>query len=149
MWLNYNCKYRKLFGCDKQPVEQHRCTGEKLVTTFGQRLRELRKEHDFSQKALAELIGINFTYLSKIENERLDFAQFPSEDLICKLATALKSDEDELLILAKKVPSKIKERVFERPEVFAALADCDDKTLDKFMSLIGEGRPRRKKTKPA
>ena len=95
------------------------------MTTFGERLRELRKEHDFSQKALAELVAINFTYLSKIENERLDFAQFPSEDLICKLATALKSDEDELLILAKKVPSKIKERVLERPDAFRILAGLD------------------------
>lgn len=116
------------------------------MTTFGERLRELRKEHDLSQKALAEKVAINFTYLSKIENERLDFAQFPSEELICKLATALDTDEDELLILAKKVPAKIRERVFERPEVFAALADCDDKTLDKLMSQIGE--PRRKKLKP-
>lgn len=115
------------------------------MTTFGQRLRELRKERDLSQKKLAELVEINFTYLSKIENERLDFAQFPSEELICKLASALKCDEDELLILAKKVPAKIKERVFERPEVFAALADCDDKTLDKMMSQIG----RRRKPKPA
>jgi len=113
------------------------------VTTFGERLRELRKERDLSQKALAEKVEINFTYLSKIENERLDFAQFPSEELICKLATALETDEDELLILAKKVPPRIKERVFERPEVFAALAECDDKTLNKVMSQLGVS-PRKK-----
>ena len=111
------------------------------MITFGERVRELRKERELSQKSLAKMTEINFTYLSKIENERLDFAQFPSEELICKLASALEADEDELLILAKKVPPKIRERVFERPEVFAALADCDDKTLDKLMSQIG--RPRR------
>lgn len=116
------------------------------VTTFGERLRELRKEHHLSQKALAEKVAINFTYLSKIENERLDFAQFPSEELICKLAAALNADEDELLILAKKVPVKIRERFFERPEVFAALADCDDQTLDKLMSQIGKPRRRKLKT---
>ena len=77
------------------------------------------------------MVEINFTYLSKIENERLDFAQFPSEELIFKLAAALETDEDELLILAKKVPPSIRDRVFERPEVFRALADCDDKTLDR------------------
>ena len=118
------------------------------MPTFGEKLRELRKERDLSQKKLAELVAINFTYLSKIENERLDFAQFPSEELICKLATALGSDENELLILAKKVPPRIKERVFERPEVFAALAECDDQTLDKMMSQIGH-RPSRRETKPA
>ncbi|MAX38809.1 MAG: transcriptional regulator [Gimesia sp.] len=115
------------------------------MTTFGKRLRELRKERDLSQKALAEKVAINFTYLSKIETERLDFAQFPSEELICKLASVLDTDKDELLILAKKIPAKIKERVFERPEVFAALADCDDKTLDSLISQIG--KPHRKKLK--
>lgn len=118
------------------------------MPTFGEKLRELRKERDLSQKKLAELVAINFTYLSKIENERLDFAHFPSEELICKLATVLESDENELLILAKKVPARIKNRVFERPEVFAALAECDDKTLDKVMSQIGD-RPQRNKSKPA
>ncbi|WP_044302659.1 helix-turn-helix domain-containing protein [Rhodopirellula sallentina] len=118
------------------------------MTTFGKRIRELRRAKSLTLRELAPEVNVGFTYLSKIENERLDFAQFPSEELICKLATALECDEDELLILAKKVPSKIKERVFERPEVFAALADCDDKTLDKMMSQIG-GRPRRRKSKPA
>ncbi len=136
-----------MFGCEHQPLEGVLCEGENLVTTFGKRLREIRKERELSQKKLAELVAINFTYLSKIENERLDFAQFPSEELICKLAIALEADEDELLILAKKVPSRIKERVFERPELFAALADCDDKTLDKMMLQIGD-RPRRRKPKP-
>jgi HTH-type transcriptional regulator, competence development regulator len=75
--------------------------------TFGQRLRDLRKVRNVSQKALAEAVGVNFTYLSKIENERLDFAQFPSEELIRKLAAALEADEDELLLLARKLPEAI------------------------------------------
>ena len=111
------------------------------MTTFGERLRELRKERDLSQKALAEKVEINFTYLSKIENERLDFAQFPSEELICKLAAALESDEDELLILAKKVPAKIKERVFERPEAFRVLASLDDGTLDRLLGQLDSNTP--------
>ena len=118
------------------------------MPTFGEKLRELRKGRDLSQKKLAELVAINFTYLSKIENERLDFAKFPREELICKLASALGSDKNELLILAKKVPPRIKERVFERPEVFSALAECDDETLDKMMSQIGRTpKPRMGKRK--
>lgn len=112
------------------------CSGDWLVTTFGQRLKELRKERDLSQKALAKEVEINFTYLSKIENERLDFAQFPSEELICKLAAALEADEDELLILAKKVPPKIKERVFQRPEAFRILAQLDDSALTLLVGQI-------------
>jgi transcriptional regulator with XRE-family HTH domain len=103
---------------------------------FGQRLRALRKERGLSQRALAKKLGVNFTYLSKIENERLDFGEVPSEDLICRIAAALEVDGDELLILAKKIPEQIRQRVFERPEVFRALARCDDKTLDKVLAQI-------------
>ena len=56
--------------------------------TFGERLRELRKAKNFSQRTLADKVGINFTYLSKVESEKLYFAQYPSEDLIRKLAKA-------------------------------------------------------------
>ena len=70
--------------------------------TFGERLRELRRTKNLSQRALADKVGINFTYLSKVDSEKLDFAQYPSEDLIRKLAKALGADEDELLLLAKK-----------------------------------------------
>jgi len=52
--------------------------------------------------------------------------RYSSEDLIRRLATALESDEDELLILAKKIPPTIRERVFERPEAFSKLARLDD-----------------------
>ncbi len=103
---------------------------------FGQRVRALRHERGLSQRALAAKLSVNFTYVSKIENERLDFGDYPSEELICKLATALEVDQDELLILAKKIPVAIRVRLFERPDVFRALAKCDDKTLDRVMAQI-------------
>lgn len=66
---------------------------------FGTRLRELRKGKNLGQRALAGLVGVSFTYVSKIENEHLDFGDYPSEELILKLAGALEADADELLIL--------------------------------------------------
>jgi len=117
--------------------------------TFGQRLRELRKGKNLGQRALAEKVGINFTYLSKIENERLDFAQFPSEELIRKLAKALAADEDELMLLAEKIPEQVRARVLQRPDAFRAFAVCDDDTLDRLMVQIGQNpanRPRARKT---
>ena len=89
---------------------------------FGKRVRELRKAKNLSQRVLGSQVGVSFTYISKVENERLDFGDYPSEELICKLARALEVDEDELLILAKKIPVAIRERLFERPDVFRALA---------------------------
>ncbi len=42
------------------------------------------------------MLGIDFTYLSKIENERLDCSDYPSVGLICKIARVLGACEDEL-----------------------------------------------------
>src|SRR4051794_31093860 len=71
---------------------------------FGERVRQLRQAKKLTLRALSARIGVGFTYLSKVENERLDFADYPSDDLIVKLAAALDADADELLLMAKKIP---------------------------------------------
>ena len=106
--------------------------------TFGDEIRELRKAKNLSQRDLAARVKVNFTYISKIENERLDFGDYPSDDLIRKLAKALGADADELLILAKKVPESIRKRVIQRPDVFRKLAKLDDDALDKILEDIDE-----------
>jgi transcriptional regulator with XRE-family HTH domain len=93
---------------------------------------------NLSQRALADKVGINFTYLSKVESERLDFAPYPSEDLIRKLAAVLNADLDELLLLAKKIPPDIRERVIERPDAFRKIASLDDSMLDDILRQIEE-----------
>ena len=106
--------------------------------TFGHKIRELRKAKNLSQRDLAAKVKVNFTYISKIENANLDFGDYPSDDLIRKLAKALGADADELLILAKKVPESIRKRVIQRPDVFRKLAKLDDDTLDKLLKDIDE-----------
>lgn len=105
---------------------------------FGQRIRELRKAKNLSLRTLAEAVGVSFTYISKIENEKLDFGDYPGEDLIAKLAAALEVDADELLILAKKIPEGIKKRVIERPDAFRRFAELDDETIDRLLDELGE-----------
>jgi hypothetical protein len=74
------------------------------------------------------------------------FAQFPSEELIRRLAKALDADEDELLLLAEKVPETIRKRVMERPDAFRKFATLDDATLDGLLAQLGESpAPRRAK----
>jgi len=63
------------------------------------------------------------------------------------LADALEADEEELLILAKRVPEPIHKRVLQRPDAFRAFASCDDKTLDRLMAQIGRSPTPRKATK--
>ncbi|MFC1901389.1 tetratricopeptide repeat protein [Chloroflexota bacterium] len=71
---------------------------------FGTRLRELRTTAGLSLRELAERVGVNFTYLSKIENGALPP---PSEKVIRQLAESLKANKDELLILAGIIPRDI------------------------------------------
>ena len=106
---------------------------------FGTRLRELRKAKNLSQRDLAVAVKVSFTYISKIENGKLDFGDYPSEDLIRKLAKALDADADELLILAKKVPDSIRKRVIQRPDAFRKFANLDDETIDRLLEGIVEG----------
>ena len=111
---------------------------------FGEKVRELRKTKSLSQRDLAAQVGVNFTYISKIENEKLDFGDYPSEELIGKLAAALDGDEDELLILANKIPERIRKRVMERPDAFLVFAGLDDKTIDSFLSQLPAGKAGKK-----
>lgn len=104
--------------------------------TFGEQLRALRKAKGLTLRALASKVNVNFTYLSKIENHKLDFGDYPGEGLIRKLAKVLKADEDELLLLAEKVPDAIRRRVIERPDAFRMLAKLDDKALDRVVRAI-------------
>jgi transcriptional regulator with XRE-family HTH domain len=69
---------------------------------LGERIRELRHARQLTQRQLASEAGLDFTYLSKIENNRLEHS--PSIKTLQDLARALNVDELELLELADKVP---------------------------------------------
>lgn len=98
--------------------------------TFGERIRELRNAKHLTLRDVAKRVKVNFTYISKIENHKLDFGDYPSEDLIRKLARMLGGDLDELLLLAEKIPDDIRRRVIQRPDAFRKLARLDDRALD-------------------
>jgi HTH-type transcriptional regulator, competence development regulator len=108
--------------------------------TFGERVRELRKAKNLTLRDLAAKVKVNFTYLSKIENHKLDFGDYPGEGLIRKLAKVLGADEDELLLLAEKIPDDIRKRVVQRPDAFRKIARLDDKELDKLLEELGDDK---------
>lgn len=85
--------------------------------TFGERVRELRKGQRVSQRDLAGRAGIDFTYLSKIENGR---AEPPSEDAIRRIAEELGTNADHLILLADKFPSDLAQEL-KTPERVAVL----------------------------
>jgi transcriptional regulator with XRE-family HTH domain len=109
--------------------------------TFGERLRALRKEKGLTLRQMSAKVGVGHTYLSRIETGRMTYGEYPSEQLIHKLADTLGADEDELLLLAEKIPEQVRTRLLQRPDAFRALAACDDKTLDRLVAQI----PRRRR----
>lgn len=106
--------------------------------TFGERIRELRKAKHLTLRDVAKRVNVNFTYISKIENHKLDFGDYPSEDLIRKLARVLGGDLDELLLLAEIIPDDIRRRVIQRPDAFRKLARLDNGALDRLVAQIGD-----------
>jgi HTH-type transcriptional regulator, competence development regulator len=93
---------------------------------FGQHIRELRRERNLSQRDLATKVGIDFTYLSKIEVGRMEP---PSEPVIRRMAQELGADEDELINLAGKVPKELKAVLDDNPEAVELLRVLSEQRL--------------------
>ena len=103
---------------------------------FGERVRELRKLRGLTQQQLADRLAVSLSYVSKVENQRLNVGEYPSESFVHKLADVLGADENELLVLTERVPPAIRRRVIERPEAFGRLAELDDEHLDRVLAGV-------------
>ncbi len=90
---------------------------------FGKHVRDRREllrqdDRSYSLRKVAQRIGVEPAYLSKIE--RGEFAP-PSEATTVKLAKELGEDPDVLLAMAGKVSSDLQEIIRKRPKLFAEL----------------------------
>lgn len=106
------------------------------MTTVGQRIREIRKSRNLTQRELADRVGINFTYLSRVENDRLDDEQTPREETLQRIAKALDADPDELLLLARRIPDAYRDRILSRPGVFRKLLNLSDSDLQELVERM-------------
>ena len=93
---------------------------------FGVRLRVLRLQTGMTQRELAGLVNIDFTYLSKIENGVLPP---PSDKVILQLAEALHADRDELITLAGRIPADIVEILRDREALQQLRSDRTQKKV--------------------
>lgn len=103
------------------------------MTTVGERIREIRKSRNLTQRELADRVGINFTYLSRVENDRLDDEQTPREETLQRIARALNADPDELLLLARRIPDAYRDRILSQPAVFRKLLNLSDDALEELL----------------
>jgi transcriptional regulator with XRE-family HTH domain len=79
---------------------------------FGEILRSLRTGAGLGIKKLAPELGVNYTYLSKLENKDVR----PSEDFVKRVARYFDYNEDQLLMAAGRIPEEILEILRENPE---------------------------------
>jgi transcriptional regulator with XRE-family HTH domain len=94
-----------------------------LNMAFGQRLQKLRHEKQIGLKRLAPELGIDYTYLSKLERDRAR----PSEEVVYRVASYFGCDPDPLLLAADRIP----------PDIRAILRDNPDEAADYLRDRFG------------
>jgi HTH-type transcriptional regulator, competence development regulator len=112
-------------------------------TRLGQVLRETRErmrevDDGFSLRRVAERVGVEPSYLSKVER---GLTPPPSEETIRRLAAELELDADVLLALAGKVSGDLQEVIRRRPRLFAELIrELEDLPDHAVLRLVREVR---------
>lgn len=94
----------------------------------------------YSVRQVAERIGVEPSYLSKIER---GLTAPPSEETIVRLAQELRSDPDVLLALAGKVSADLLSVIRRRPQLFGELIrelkDMPDQAVVRLVREVRDG----------
>src|SRR5690242_19697253 len=97
-----------------------------MKRTFGVTLKDVRRSKNMSQRDLAMKTGVDFTYISKLENDRLPP---PSTETIAKLSEVLGTPQEILLAASGKINNEIKEVIASSPEAIKFLYEAKDMQL--------------------
>jgi len=112
---------------------------------FGKYLRERREQlrqqdKRFSVRQVAQRVGIEPAYLSKIERDEVPP---PSESTIRRIAEELGEDPDVLLAMAGKVSRDLQEIILKRPRLFAdllrELKEAPDRAILRVVREVRDG----------
>lgn len=115
------------------------------MSGLGEYMREKRealREEDprYSLRQVAERVGIEPSYLSKVER---DIGSPPSEETLVKLAGELGEDPDVLLALAGKVSEELQAVIRKRPTLFGRLLrqmrDMPDHAVLRVVREVRDG----------
>ncbi|MEK7524237.1 MAG: helix-turn-helix transcriptional regulator [Patescibacteria group bacterium] len=82
-----------------------------MITTLGSYVRELRQQKGLTLRQLAEKVELDFTYLSKVENDNLfgpDGKRYNlSMDKLKAIARTLGGDVGKMQLLIGKMPEQV------------------------------------------
>lgn len=104
--------------------------------------REALREEDplYSLRQVAERVGIEPSYLSKVER---GIGSPPSEETLTRLARELDEDPDVLLALAGKVSEELQAVIRRRPKLFGELIrqlrDTPDRAVLRLVREVRDG----------
>ncbi|MCE9562123.1 MAG: helix-turn-helix domain-containing protein [Planctomycetes bacterium] len=107
------------------------------MSTFGVILKEKRRAASLSQRQLAEKVGVDFSYISKLENDRL---QAPAADTIARIAECVGCPVEDLLAAAKKMPAGLNDSLINEPTAVRFLQEASKMQLtpDEWQRLLGQ-----------
>jgi transcriptional regulator with XRE-family HTH domain len=114
------------------------------MKTFGERIRELREQHDLSGRELAKKIKVSAPFLSDIELGR----RHPSDDILKSLARELSTTVEELRKHDARPPmQELKRIAASNPAMGFALRKVVDEEVSpeellEFLKQHGRGKKR-------
>jgi transcriptional regulator with XRE-family HTH domain len=112
------------------------------INEFSNFLRQHReslqkKDSSYSLRKVAGRIGVQPSYLSKIERG----LENPSEELVLKLAKEYSQNEDVLLAMAGKVSSRLQKIIMKNPVAFAnLLSSLENSTEHSILKIVRKVR---------
>ena len=104
-----------------------------IKRSFGKFIRKKRLEAGYTLREFAQEVEISPTFISRMERGEIDP---PGEDKITAMAQVLSIDAEELILMAGKVPAKIKEIILHRHELANFLHIANTKSDDEMKRLI-------------
>ena len=126
---------------------------EKL--TFGQTLQKIRRTKDKTQRELAKAIEMDYSYFSRLENDRFDSK--PTRETIDKIAAAMECNEEErndLLTAAGRIDEtleKAAKQASENPKLanlFRSLPQLSNDKLDELWQHVQSELEDKSQSKP-
>jgi transcriptional regulator with XRE-family HTH domain len=110
--------------------------------TLGQRLKQGRLAMNLTLRELANKVKVDFTYLSKIENDKTDHP--PSEDLLRRLAKELEDDPEELVLLSGQIPQHMKDEMTKSDSAAQFFRSVKKHGVDKATEILEKHTGKRK-----